>query len=181
MRRVLRPLMLTALVLLLSAQVALGAKPIHEKFVVDETFEDNLCGIEVTTRLLIKGNVLIRDDGTVLDTSLIRVRWTNADGDWVTNMVAGPFRFTTIENADGTVTFRTAIRGVHSKLRTSEGLTAAFDRGRIIFETTVDLNDPEDPEDDVVISDEIVFQAGPHPEADSGFTLFCDVIQDALG
>jgi len=181
MRRVSAGFVLAMVAAVLSVQLAVAAKPIHEKFEVDDTFSENLCGIEVTTRLLIKGNVLIRDDGTVLDTSLIRVRWTNADGDWVTNMVAGPFRFTTIENADGTVTFRTAISGVHSKLRTSEGLTAAFDRGRIIFETTVDLNDPEDPEDDVVISDEIVFQAGPHPEADSGFTLFCDVIQDALG
>ena len=179
MRRVLRPLLLTALVLLLSAQVALGAKPIHEKFVVDETFEDNLCGIEVVTRLQVKGNVLIFED-RIKDVSQIRLTWTNADGDWLENFIAGPAFIE--EQLDGDIlTFTFRLAGIQERLRSSAGLTAAFDRGQITFRDVIDLNDLENPEDDVFLSSEIISQAGPHPEADSGFTLFCDVVQDVLG
>jgi len=178
MRRVLRPLLLTALVLLLSAQVALGAKPIHEKFVVDDTFEDNLCGIEVVTRVQVKGNVLIFED-RITDVSQIRLTWTNADGDWLENFIAGPAFIE--EQLDGDIlTFTFRLAGIQERLRSSAGLTAAFDRGQITFRDVVDLNDLENPEDDVFLSSEII-QAGPHPEADSGFTLFCDVVQDVLG
>ncbi len=34
---------------------------------------------------------------------------------------------------------------------------------------------------DEVLSTEIVVDRGPHPDVESGFTLFCDTIPSALG
>jgi hypothetical protein len=39
---------------------------------------------------------------------------------------------------------------------------------------------PTDTEDDVFISQSIESVSGPHPEAESGFTLFCEVVVPAL-
>jgi hypothetical protein len=77
------------------------------------------------------------------------------------------------------VTFRNVQSGIQQRWRSSEG-PLYMHRGRIIFETTVDFGDPEDPEDDIVVSDETLFQAGPHPQADSGFALFCDAVLSIL-
>lgn len=179
MRRSSVSLAATMIALLAFSQAAWAAKPIHEKFTVNETFTEELCGVEVTTNVLVKGNVIIRSDGTVIDVSRLNITSTDADGDWVSNFVAGPVKFTETINPDGTVTFRSVHSGIQARLRSSDG-PLYMDRGRIIFETTIDFGDPEDPEDDVVVSDEIVFQAGPHPEADSGFTLFCDAVLSVL-
>ena len=179
MRRVFSPLLPTVLVLLFSAQLALAAKPIHENFVFNDTFTEDLCGIEVTTQVQVKVNSLSFED-RFMDLSVVQVTWTNDEGDWLQNFAAGPGFLE--EQLDGdilTITERHA--GVHERLRSSTGLTAAFDRGQIVFRIVIDLNDPEDFEDDVLLSFETLFQAGPHPEADSDFALFCDVVHDVLG
>jgi hypothetical protein len=41
-------------------------------------------------------------------------------------------------------------------------------------------NTMTDTEDDVFISQSIESVSGPHPEAESGFTLFCEVVVPAL-
>lgn len=181
MRRRFVPLLFAALLALSVAAPAAAARPIHDKFTVDETITgDNLCEIEVSTRVEVNGNVLVFDDGHVADVSLIRLTFTNADGDWLTNFVAGPVFIT--EQLDGDILTITAVnRGVHEMLRSADGISAAFDRGQITFQNVIDLNDLEDEEDDVLLSSEILFVAGPHPEADAGFELFCEVVADVLG
>jgi hypothetical protein len=167
------------MLLLLTAQLALGARPVHERFTVDEVFTEELCGIEVTTHVVIKGNFLGFDDRSV-DISRVDITWTNAEGDWLQNFIAGPVWFE--ERLDGDIlTLVDRHAGVHERLRSSAGITAAFDRGLIEFRTVIDLNDLEDEEDDVFLSSETVIQAGPHPEADSDFALFCEVVEDVLG
>jgi hypothetical protein len=180
MRRILTPLAL-ATIMALSAQLALGAAPVHDKFVVDETFPDNVCGIDVTTHLEIKGNVLIFSDGArVIDASRIVITWTNAAGVWLENFVRGPGHITEELNGDIlTVTVRAT--GIQERLRSAEGISAAFDRGQITIEQVIDLNDLENPDDDVFLSFTILSQHGPHPEADSDFTLFCEVVTEILG
>ena len=179
MRRVFSLLVLPVLVLLVTAQVALAAKPIHEKFLIDETFDENLCGIAVTTRLQVDVNALFFED-RVIDVSRVRLMWTNDAGDWLQNSIAGPvFNTETIDGDILTITTRHA--GVHSRLRSADGLEAAFDRGQITFVATIDLNDLENHDDDVFLGFEIVSQHGPHPEADSDFELFCEVVNDVLG
>jgi hypothetical protein len=73
------------------------------------------------------------------------------------------------------------IGGIAERLRSSDVLTPAFDRGPVIFRDTVDLNDLEDPADDVFLGREVFFHAGPHPDLDSDFALFCEVVEDVLG
>ena len=179
MRRVLGPAAVASMLLLLTAQLALGAGPVHDKFSIDESIPEELCGIDVTTHVLIKGNVLEFDDRFV-DVSRAQITWTNADGDWLQNIAAGPSTFVEVLEGDIlTITERHV--GVHERLRSSAGLTPAFDRGQIVFLNVIDLNDLGDDEDDVFLSAETLFQAGPHPEADSGFELFCEVVTDVLG
>lgn len=179
MRRVLPSILLAALLTLASITAALAARPGHDRFTIDETFDEELCGIDVTTRIQITGNVLFFEDHLV-DLSLVRVTWTNADGDWLQNFIAGPVVVT--EQLDGDIlTVTIANHGVHERLRSSDGLTEAFDRGQIVFRDVIDLNDLADEEDDVFLSSEILFQAGPHPEADSGFELLCETVIDVLG
>ena len=48
------------------------------------------------------------------------------------------------------------------------------DVGRIVFATVIDCNGtPTDVSDDEFLSQTIESISGPHPEAESGFTLFC--------
>jgi hypothetical protein len=185
MRRASVPLALATLLVLVSAQVAAAAKPFHDKFTEDVTFSENLCGISpttgipVTTHVQVRGNFLAFEDHFV-DLSQIRVTWTNADGDWLELFVAGRF-FVTEELSGDILTVAFTASGIQERIRSTEGLTAAFDRGRISVRQVIDLNDPENFEDDVLVSFEVLFVAGPHPELDSDFTLFCEVVTDVLG
>jgi hypothetical protein len=138
-----------------------------------------LCGIDVTTHLLLRGNVIGFEDHFV-DVSHSVVTWTNPDGAWLQNFGAGPVMV--IEVLDGDIlTITEWHAGVHERLRSSEGLTPAFDRGQIVFSIVIDLNVLKNPDDDVPLSFEVVFVAGPHPEADSDFALLCEVVEDVLG
>jgi hypothetical protein len=58
---------------------------------------------------------------------------------------------------------------------------AIKDRGRVVFVTVLDYNGtPTNTEDDVVLSEDIESISGPHPDLESNFTLFCDVLVPAL-
>jgi hypothetical protein len=179
MRRVIGPALLASSLLIMSGQAALGAGPVHDKFAVDETFTEELCGIEVTAHLEINGNVLIFEDRFV-DLSRIEITWTNAEGDWLRNAISGPAFIE--EQLDGeilTITERHA--GIHSHLTSAAGHEPVFDRGTVTFLITIDLNDLENEEDDVLLSFETIFVAGPHPELESDFALFCEVVEAVLG
>ena len=179
MRRVIGPAVLASTLVLLAAQAALGARPVHDKFTIDESFTEELCGVEVTTHLALKGNVLIFEDRLV-DVSRAEITWTNDAGEWLRNSISGPVFVE--EELDGdilTVTQRHA--GVHSHLTSAAGQEPVFDRGTVTFVITIDLNDLENEEDDELLAFEVVSVAGPHPEIDSDFELFCEVVNDVLG
>jgi hypothetical protein len=179
MRRALVSLVLAVLAAALTTQLAVAAKPTHEKFTVDETFTEELCGISVTTHLQIKGNVLFVDDREV-DLSQALITWSNSEGDWLELFFAGPdFIETQLHGDIRTVDVR--IAGVPERMRSSEGLTPVFDRGLVVYQDTVDLNDLDDPDDNVLLGREVFFQAGPHPDLDSDLALFCEVVLDVLG
>ncbi len=181
MRRVTISASLAVGLLVLMSATTLAARPVeHHVGYVDDTFDEELCGIAVTTRVQAHENIFIYEDGRFVDRSQVTVTWTNEDGEWLTTSSAGTRTVGEVES-DGTLTITESHVGVQSRLRSSDGITAAFDRGRIGFVTVIDLNDPEDPEDDVVVSSDVVDVAGPHPEADSDFALFCEVVTDVLG
>ena len=53
--------------------------------------------------------------------------------------------------------------------------------GRVVFVSVLDYNGtPTNVEDDVEVSSAIESISGPHPDLESGFALFCDVVVPAL-
>jgi hypothetical protein len=158
----------------------------HEHIV--ETFSDEVCDIPVTITVDIIENIHERlaNSGFPLfqSTGRAKVTITNpATGKSITNFSAGVnFKdLTVVDNGDGTITLRTAVTGLPEEVRLSDGTAAIKDVGRVVFVTVLDYNGtPTDTEDDVFISQTIESVSGPHPEAESGFTLFCEVAVPAL-
>jgi hypothetical protein len=79
-----------------------------------------------------------------------------------------------VDEEAGTITFLTSFKGLPEKIQTAKGPVLLRDVGIITFADTFDLETGD------FISSEIVVNKGPHPEADSDFTLFCEVISGAL-
>ena len=167
--------------LLLSSTATFAAKGSHEQIRIDETFQEELCGIPVTTHVVVTGPVNVTSNGRLTDNTNVRLTHTNADGDWLRNHISGQFREVVTDNGDGTITVVQTHRGLHERLVSADGPEAAFDRGQIVLRIVIDLNDPEDPDDDEVISFEVTKQAGPHPDADADFEVFCEVVERVLG
>lgn len=152
-----------------------------------ETFSDTVCGIRLTITLDVIANDQERlaKSGFPLFKSHGRgtLTFTNpATGKSVTNFFASTSKdLTVVDNGDGTITLRTAVTGIPEKIRLSDGTVAIKDRGRVVFVTVLDYNGtPTNTEDDVVLSEDIESISGPHPDLESNFTLFCDVLVPAL-
>jgi hypothetical protein len=174
--------------LLLAMIQPAAAQPIersHEHIV--ETFEDVVCDIPVTITLDIIENIHVRlaksgfplfqttGPGTITITNpatgkSVVVRFTGAVKD-----------LTVVDNGDGTITLRTAVTGIPEEVRLSDGTVAIRDVGRVVFVTVLDYGGtPTDTEDDVFISQTVESISGPHPDLESDFELFCEVVVPAL-
>jgi hypothetical protein len=79
-----------------------------------------------------------------------------------------------IDEAAGTITFIDTFKGLPEQIRTPHGPVIVRDVGLITFANTFDLETEE------FVSQEILVNRGPHPDADSDFELFCEVITDVL-
>jgi hypothetical protein len=160
------------------AGAAVGAQPIaqfHDHFT--ESFSDEICGIAVDVDLVVTDNFFLYEDGTFTDTATFRGTNTNpATGKSViissAGQTSGPPPI--VDEEAGTITFLTSYKGLPEKIQTANGPVLLRDAGIITFADTFDLDTGD------FISSEIVVNKGPHPEADSDFTLFCDVISEAL-
>jgi hypothetical protein len=64
-------------------------------------------------------------------------------------------------------------KGLPELFKTPHGGVLTRDAGYIVFRDTFD--------GDEFIAGEIVVNRGPHPQADSDFELFCQIIPEALG
>jgi hypothetical protein len=150
----------------------------------DETLDEVVCGVPVTTHSVGRFSFLVKEiPGNSLplfqEAHSFRVTWTKADGDSLNLFVAGLSNDVSIvQNEDGTTTFTFAESGIPEMIRDSEGNVVTKDVGRIVFADTWDLSDPENP---IFISGGVVSVAGPHPEADSDFALFCEIFVAELG
>jgi hypothetical protein len=149
---------------------ALAAKTGHGSF--DGTFPDTICGIDVTTHVVGVANEFQYATqggfplfkGTVHQT----VTWTAANGKFVTASGDGMTKdFRVVDHGDGTITVYTALDGQPNVLRAATGAALVRARGRLVVATLLDYNGtPGDPDDDVFLSSEIVFNAGSHPFAE---------------
>jgi hypothetical protein len=178
----LRAFLVVAVVALAVAPVgALGAKPerFHEHVV--EFFEgDNVCGmtVDVAVTGVFTDLVFFDKEGNFVrftSTSSIKVTVTDADGDAVVIQNAGLVQEREIVDEEaGTITFLTTFKGLPEKIQTAQGPLLLRDAGIVTFADTFDLVTGE------FISSEVITQKGPHPELDSDFELFCDVVTEAL-
>jgi hypothetical protein len=156
---------------------ALGAKPVaqfHDHFT--DSFSSEICGIPVDVDLVVTDNFFVYADGSAKDTSSVQQTFTNpVNGKSVVLSNAGLISFPTaiIDEEAGTITFLTSFKGLPEKIQTAGGPVLIRDAGIITFADTFDLVTGD------FISTEVIVN-GPHPEADSDFTLFCQVISAAL-
>jgi hypothetical protein len=82
-----------------------------------------------------------------------------------------------IQNADGTITFINTFKGLPEKLSIAGGPTLSRDAGVVTLTQTF----RELPNGDLeLISVTASGEHGPHPDLDSGFELFCNVLIPAL-
>lgn len=143
--------------------------------------DPDFCGTgqEVEVAFDVVGNIWFRPEAPF---DLFKVTlsgketWTNPEtgqsafvsfaGQFTDRVIAGdPF---------GLHTHLLTFKGLPVKIKTSTGPVLLRDAGFISLAVTSDFG--EEP-----ISEEIVVNRGPHPDAESGFMLFCDVMTGALG
>ena len=79
-----------------------------------------------------------------------------------------------IENGDGTVTFVQTFTGLPELIRLANGGVLLRDAGTVVFTFVFDAETGD------FISQTVSGEKGPHPDLDSGFEAFCDVIVPAL-
>jgi hypothetical protein len=177
-----RTLLMAGLVALAIAPAgAIGAKPdrFHERVV--EFFEaDNVCGLTVDTTVagVITELAFVDKEGNLvrfMSLSSFRVTFTDAEGDSVIVQNANLFQQTEVVDEEaGTITFIATFKGLPEKIQTAQGPVLLRDAGIATFADTFDLATGE------FISSEVTVVKGPHPELDSDFELFCEIVTDAL-
>lgn len=165
-------LILVALGLLLSLPGgALAAAPgFHDN--IDVTFPDTPCGVSGTWHVT---GVQLGTFGptSVVINGAINQTFTADDGRVAILHVAGRSTGSFVDNGDGTLTFTNTYAGLPEQIRGGGGGVVSQDVGLIIFVTTLDTNTGN------VVS--FTIEHGPHPEADSGFAIFCTAFLTALG
>jgi len=155
-----------------------SSAPIVEQFhgTFSDTFQDNVCGIDGTTVVSGMDNIQVFADGTFKDEFRQNYVFTSAaTGKSVLLFVAQQFIGTgPIDNGDGTVTFTSTFKGLPEKVKLPNGRVLLRDAGFVTFNDTFDATTGD------FLGTTISPENGPHPDLDSGFTLFCDVIVPAL-
>jgi hypothetical protein len=161
---------------------ALGAKPeiFHANFL--DTEEDaDVCGItvDIVAQGVFTDKAFFDKEGNFVrfqSTASATVTFTAENGKSVINQFANQYVETEpiVDETAGTITFVYSFKGLPEVLRTPQGPVLLRDAGLITFSDTFDLETEE------FLSSEILVNRGPHPDADSDFTLFCEVISEAL-
>jgi hypothetical protein len=178
MRRLFALTGLAAVLLMALMASSAGAAPIVQQFhgTFSDTFPDNFCGIDGTSVVSGMDNIQVFADGTFKDQFRLDQFFTSAaTGKSVELFVAQQFTaFGPIDNGDGTVSFVFTFKGLPEKLKIPNGPILLRDAGNVTFIQTFDATTGD------FISQTIPSEKGPHPDLDSGFALFCDVIVPAL-
>jgi hypothetical protein len=157
--------------------IAAGKVLFHSHDNFSDTFPDNVCGIDGTS--VVKGvddfwayaNGIDKDIFT-----LDQVFTATASGKAVRFHVAGPFLSNDqpIDNGDGTVTFIQTFKGLPEQLKIDHGPVLSRDAGNVTLVRVFDATTGD------LISTTVASEKGPHPDLDSGFAIFCDVLVPAL-
>jgi hypothetical protein len=167
------------LMTLAAAPAALAADPEVNHF--RDVFTDvdpDFCG--TGQQIDIAGDILVTEwlaphQADYKNTVSGTVTFTNPlTGDTVINHFANAFWDETISgDPEGLHVHEFTNKGIQELFKTPHGGVLTLDAGYIVFQVTFD--------GDEEISSEIVVNNGPHPQADSDFELFCEIMPEALG
>ena len=168
-----------ALLALVGAPGALAQGQQHERFHDVGTEVDlNFCG--TGQRIDIAFDVWVNafqapNRGLYKETARGEVTFTNPlTGDIVILRFANTILDVLVEgDLDGLHVIDTAVRGLPELIKTPRGGVLTRDAGYIVVRNTFD--------GDEFISQEILVNKGPHPNAESDFELFCEIMPEALG
>jgi hypothetical protein len=168
-----------ALTIAASGSASAAAPVVNEHSMFTDTFSDEVCGIPGTSTVNVVDNFKLYADNTFLDTSRFRLVFTAENGKSVVIFSAGQVSGPNdpIENADGTITFIATFKGLPEKLSIAGGPTLSRDAGTATIATTF-LPLPNG--DLQFVSQTVSGEHGPHPDLDSGFEVFCNVLIPAL-
>jgi hypothetical protein len=162
-----------------SGGASAAAPIVNEHNMFTDTFADQVCDIPGTSTINVVDNFKLYADGTFRDTSRFRQVFTAENGKSVVIFAAGQVTGLNdpIQNADGTVTFINTFKGLPEKLSILHGPTLSRDAGVVTIATTVvPLGDDEFE----FVSQTFSGEHGPHPDLESGFEVFCNVLIPAL-
>lgn len=159
----------------------------HDQFTAPDGFLTEVCGFEIWFEVDATGQARFWEDGRIQAQDHGTFTLVNpANGAMLTRFWAGQFKGQGIEtlDPDGTLTieFDDHVYGVHEKWIDPDGGVLIMDRGRASFsgEIVVQLNDPDDPDDDVLVHVHEEFDVrGPHPILEGGGldpSLACDLL-----
>jgi hypothetical protein len=168
-----------ALMAVLGAPGALAASQQHERFHdVGTEVDTNFCGTgqEIDIAFDVWINAFnAPNKGLYKETARGKVTFTNPLTD---DTVILRFANTILEvlvsgDPDGIHVVDTRVKGLPELIKTPRGGVLTRDAGYIVFRNTLD--------GDELISSEIVINKGPHPNAESDFERFCEIMPEALG
>jgi hypothetical protein len=170
--------LVAAIVAVVMPGSGVAAKPAfhsHERF--SDTFADNICGIPGTSVVRGVDNFTVYADNTFKDNFTLTNTFTaTASGKsiriHVANQVTGNDE--PIDNGDGTITFVQTFKGLPEQLKITNGPLLSRDAGVVTFTTIFDATTGD------FISQTLSGEKGPHPDLDSDFAVFCDVLIPAL-
>ena len=155
---------------------AMAAGPIHTNYAYSTPA--NYCGIDVIFSVAGVDNFCpVYDSGGNLvsfkDTLSYQITFTAANGKTVGLSAAGRVTGNTVTNGNGTFTETLSLKGLAERISSAKGTTLSRDAGIITFTDTFDSTTG-------AFISETFTQSGPHPEADSGGALFCQILTAGL-
>jgi len=153
----------------------------HGKFNTTLTGISDFCGLTVDIHFQATATFTVYFDSsgnlvrTQLEARVVQTITNEANGKVV--YLDGAWRTTDADfviNPDGTITVVETIAGMPERVYTTHSDVLVKDVGLIAFEITFDSTGN-------FIDQQLIAEHGPHPEADSNFTLFCVAITTAIG
>jgi hypothetical protein len=165
---------------LVALPAAVAANPDVNHFEFSDNFtDDNFCGTGMAVDISVAGHgtefLAPNQPVDYRNTTEGNIVFTNPlTGDTVIQHFAGPFSDTTISgDPEGLHVHEGVVKGLPELIRTEHGGVLIRDAGYVVQHLTFD--------GDEFISMEVVVNRGPHPDLESDFELFCQVMPEALG
>jgi hypothetical protein len=168
-----------ALMAIAGAPGALARGQEHDHFRdIFTDVDDDFC--ETGHTINIAGNVLVNEwsaphKGDFKTTASGKITLTNPlTGDTAVSHFAGPTWVVNISgDPEGDHVQEVTVAGLPERWKLVHGRVLIRDAGYVVLRQTI--------EDDEVVENEVLVIHGPHPELESDFELFCEVLPEALG